>query len=449
MTLAWVAAGLAALAVTAPAGPEAEPALHPAAQGAQVVCYVETLFGGVRPTGLDLSLCTQVVDAFALVDATGAVRPAAGLPRTELVKLAHAGGAMALLAVGGATVPGKVFTQLSADAAARARFLSELGKLVLAGGYDGVDLDWEFPRPDEREKHLAFVTELRASLDALFTQARGGQHALLSIGLSPGDALEGYDGAGLARLTDTFVLFGYDYRNPALGPWANEAKLWPDGSSRRIEGSVRGAASEYVKRGVPRAKLVVALPMYASDGRPWDAVRAQVLGRKLPLHPLFLESELDGVWVTGPEAMEAKARKLLSSDEIAGGGAAGVALWQLGHQGTHRELTEALRRGLPPGRPLNPGPPDATVLEGAPASLTWDEARGIAEEFAVYAGPSAEAVDRADERSPLYVGRFRNPRAAAPRGLGKGVHFWRVDALGPGGSVHGKVWSFEVRPREK
>lgn len=122
--------------------------------------------------------------------------------------------------------------------------------------------------------------------------------------------------------------------------------LWPDGAKQPIEASVRGVASELIRRGVPREKLIIAFPLYGSDGSPWVSLRERVLTGRAPIHPEFLETELHGVWVTGPDALEAKVQKALVGKEIAGGAAAGIALWQIGHQGRFGELTQAVRRAL-------------------------------------------------------------------------------------------------------
>ena len=306
-----------------------------------VYCYVETLYGGATIDALDLGVCTHVADAFVLVEPSGALMPAHGLPRRALVAAAHAHGAKALVSVGGATVPGETFAAIAAHDASRERFLSELQRFVAAGGYDGVDLDWEFPTPAERALHLALTRALRARL---------GERATIAVGISPASRLLAYDFRGLARVVDFFIHFGYDFRNPALGPWAHNAQFWPDGASAPIEASVRGAASEMVRRGLPREQLVIALPLYASDGSPWVEVRARALAAPAPPHPLYLERQVGDAWVNDAASLEAKVRAVIAGSDIAGGAAAGIALWQLGHQGRYRDLTLAVRKALAAAR---------------------------------------------------------------------------------------------------
>jgi hypothetical protein len=430
---------LAALCATA----QARAATPANAAPPRVLCYVETLFGGARAETLDLSVCTDVIDAFALPDEKGGLTAANGIPRLPLLRSARTTGARTVLALGGATVPGKSFTALAGDPGAREKLFAAIGRLVLQGGYDGVDLDWEFPRPTERDSYLAFVTALRTSLDALFRTAHPGKHALLFLGISPASAIEGYAYPQLAAQADLFVHFGYDFRNPALGPWASDAGFWPDGSLDKIEGSVRGAASELIRRGLPREKLVIGLPLYTSDGRSWTDVRERVLSSGAALDPIFLETLVDGYWVTGPEGMEAKVRKILGGAEIAGGAAAGIALWQLGHQGLHTDLTEAVWRALPPRAPSHPIPADSARLARPPESLIWADSLGSVG-YQVYCGDSRAAVEEATPQSAAWLGKVRNPRVQAPHPLKASVTYWRVDSIGSGGSTRGPIWCFSV-----
>jgi chitinase len=441
--LGLAAALLGPAAAPAPAADEVAEPTQDALRAVKVLGYVETSADGTAPEALDLAACTHVIDAFLLPAPTGAIEAANGIPRRDLVRAAHARGVKALVAVGGATVPGATFAAIARGAGARARFLDELARLVVAGSYDGVDLDWEFPAADEGALHVALAHAIRARLEADFARAGRGQ-PLLTVGISPGSRLLAYDFPGLAREADYVIHMGYDFRNPALGPWASDAQFWPDGAARPIEGSVRGVASEVVRRGLPREKLVVGLPLYASDGRPWAAVRARALVSAAPLHPLYLERAIDGAWVTDAAALAAKARAITAGAEIAGGAAAGVALWQLGHEGRYRDLTDALRRALPPGAPCRPRPVDGAEI-GAAAGLAWDASFGDVEGFEVYLGRSEAAVAAATTATAAYAGRVREPLFQAPRGLEAGAYAWRVDAVGPGGAARGPVWRFRVQ----
>ena len=123
---------------------------------------------------------------------------------------------------------------------------------------------------------------------------------------------------------------------------ANDAKLWPVNANTPIEGSVRGAAAELIRNGVGFDKLIIALPFYSSANQPWVDIRTRALASRAALNPLFLEKQIDNVWITDPEALERKITAALSGYQIAGGNAAGIAIWQLGHEGGFHELTDAL-----------------------------------------------------------------------------------------------------------
>jgi spore germination protein YaaH len=306
-----------------------------------VICYVETLFGGVTPEQLDFRPCTHVVDAFLLVDASGAIRPANQLPRQAVISTARRAGAKVLVSVGGATVPGETFSAVARNAPARARVLTELSRFVAQSGYDGVDLDWEFPTPHERPLHLELVRDLRRAL-AGATPA-GHPPAVLTVPLAAYH-IHGYDLVRLQQFVDYVILMGYDYRNPALGPWRHTERLWPMSSPTSIEASVRGAIAEMLRLGLGRHKLIVALPFYTSADEPWSEIREEALAAREPVHPAYLEKRLGDRWVTDPEALERKIAAVLEVSRGRRYDAAGIALWQLGHQGTHRDLTEAVLR---------------------------------------------------------------------------------------------------------
>ena len=101
-----------------------------------------------------------------------------------------------------------------------------------------------------------------------------------------------------------------------------------------------------IRAGVGYDRLIIAFPFYTSALQPWIEVRDRALASRSPLDPQFLEKLIDGVWVTDPEALERKIRAALFDSQISGGNAAGIGIWQLGHQGRSRDLTDAMVRAL-------------------------------------------------------------------------------------------------------
>jgi spore germination protein YaaH len=318
-----------------------------------VLCYVESLFADATLADIDLRPCTHVIDAFVLVDRSGALRPANGLPRKELIAAARRAGARPLVAVGGSTVPGETFSVIGREKHRLERFLRELSEFVVRSGYEGVDLDWEFPTPLESHVHLTLTRAIRSALNN--TGAFRSQRAVVTVPVAA-YWLPSYDFTALAEVVDYIILMGYDFHNPALGPWSNAGtELWPVDSASPIESSIRGAAREIIRRGFVTDRLVIALPMYTGANQPWEKIRDRALSASSPLHGEYLEKNIDGVWVTDPEALEHKIGAVLTRRDIAGNNAAGIGLWQLGHQGRHRDLTDAVLRSLR-GAPLHRQP---------------------------------------------------------------------------------------------
>ena len=328
------------------ASTEGDAAPEPTPGPARVFGYVESIYGNLPADSLDLRPFTHLIEAFLIPDATGNVTPTNGIPRQAILNEAHDADCLVLVSVGGATVPAAVFSAIAAHASLREQFAANVCAFAENAGYDGIDIDWEFPADGERASYVALVRAFRDRIDAGSWRTFHGETPLLGIGVTTGSRLRGYDFAALSEWVDFAIYFGYDFRNPALGPWSHSADFWPDGYDHPLEASIRGVASEIVRLGMAREKLIVGLPFYTSTGLPWAMVRDRAAESDAPLHPLYLEKWIDGAWVTDAEALGAKVKAVLESAEIHEGTVGGVAIWQLGHQGSGRELTEALAAAL-------------------------------------------------------------------------------------------------------
>ncbi len=180
-----------------------------------------------------------------------------------------------LLSVGGWSWSGH-FSDAALTDASRTRFAQSCVDLALRYGFDGVDIDWEYPgggglegnvaRPEDKQNFTLLLRALRNELDA-----RGPGH-LLSIAAPAGaPKIANLEVAAIHPLLDHINIMTYDYHggweratgfNAAL--YAATGDPTPD-RTYNVDGSVKA----FLQGGAPASKLVVGMPFY---GRGWSGV---------------------------------------------------------------------------------------------------------------------------------------------------------------------------------
>lgn len=166
------------------------------------------------------------------------------------------------------------FSTCARSAAARNTLVDTAIALLQRSGFDGIDVDWEFPtgggealnsrHPDDWANYARLLRELRVALDAAFV---GDARKELSVAVGMAGA-EAAPMTELAEVVDLFNLMTYDY---AGWPWsprtAHNAPLHYDpasGASGAV-GSVAASVQLWLAR-VNASQLVMGLPAY---GRSW------------------------------------------------------------------------------------------------------------------------------------------------------------------------------------
>ncbi|XP_042858033.1 chitotriosidase-1-like [Penaeus japonicus] len=250
------------------------------AAGDKVVCYYASWAhyrtGAAKYTVDDVpvELCTHVIYAFAVLDASSLVArehdayldKAAGLDNyRRFVKLRERNPqAKMLLGLGGWTDSrSDKYSRLVSEPQRRAAFVSHVVSFLQEYGFDGLDLDWEYPgyqsSPQDKEGFRLWVEELRAAFSP-----RG---LLLTAAVSAGKSVidQGYDVPAVAKALDQIHLMSYDFHGSWERQVAHHAPLFPSPGQEK-ELSADFAVRHWIKRGAPASKLVLGVPFY---GRSW------------------------------------------------------------------------------------------------------------------------------------------------------------------------------------
>jgi GH18 family chitinase len=157
----------------------------------------------------------------------------------ELTRRSHANGVKVLISIGGWGLDPQ-FEELAADPQKRAVFLREAFQIVDEYGFDGLDIDWEYPDPGQSaQNYLTLIRELRAARP---------EQLLTTAVISYGDEF------GLGVPAETFSLF--DFVNV----------MTYDGPDHGTLAQFQKGLDYWLGRGLPPEKLVMGLPFYSRPG---------------------------------------------------------------------------------------------------------------------------------------------------------------------------------------
>ncbi|KAK6865856.1 Chitinase 1 [Apiospora arundinis] len=279
-----------------PPGPPSPP---PAFRGYKNAIYF-TSWGtsgnnSYQPQELPVSELTHILYAFADIDANGTVKSSDAFadvgkryanddPHNRTLGRNNAYGAVkqlylhkkwnrnlkTLLSIGGFDFSPK-FIPVAADEGRRRVFASSAVKMMADYGFDGIDLDWEYPADAEQAQHFILLLKAcREELDKFSFQHRLAYRFLLTAA-SPAGPVNSHklDLAGMDPYVDIWNLMAYDY----TGSWDNttghQSNLYR--SPRRPSAtklSTDDAVRYYEAAGIQPHKILLGLPTY---GRSFES----------------------------------------------------------------------------------------------------------------------------------------------------------------------------------
>jgi GH18 family chitinase/chitodextrinase len=175
-----------------------------------------------------------------------------------------------LISVGGWGADG--FSDAALTDASRTRFADSAVAFMKQNGFDGVDLDWEYPgqpgpgikfRPEDKTNFTLMLRKLREKLNTAGQQ--DGKSYLMTIAAGASSAyVQNTEMSQVAQLCDFVNLMTYDFH----GSW--EARTGHHTNLYGYDNSTDAAVNLFMSQGVPANKLVIGMAFY---GKYWNNVQ--------------------------------------------------------------------------------------------------------------------------------------------------------------------------------
>ncbi|BFZ20890.1 hypothetical protein BsWGS_23929 [Bradybaena similaris] len=255
-------------------------------KGEKIFCYYSSFaykrhgLGNFLPENIDPYLCTHLIYAF--VDITPDGRdlmpfnkndqgPKGLYARTLALKDKNPA-LKVLLAVGGWQIGSEPFIPMIRDEDNRVAFVGNVISYLRRHGFDGFDVDWEFPatRGSPPEDKYRFTLLMKALYEAFLQEATqtGSEKLLLTLATASGTYYidQSYEPNKLIRYLDFMFLMTYNYH----GQW-EKITGHHSGLHRHRDDPTTGEKAQlyqqwsidyWLEVGMPKDRLVVGIPTY-------------------------------------------------------------------------------------------------------------------------------------------------------------------------------------------
>jgi len=183
---------------------------------------------------------------------------------TGLIYQAREAGVEIYPSIGGWTLSDN-FPTLAASEAARTKFAQQCVELIKAYGFDGIDIDWEYPgyadhsgTPEDKVNYTLFLKAIRDALDVLGEQE--GKFYGLTAALPCGvDHIANIEIDNIMDLLTEFNLMTYDF----FGTWDAKTGInAPLYNPDKPDMSVDGCVKNWLDAGATPDKINIGLPFY-------------------------------------------------------------------------------------------------------------------------------------------------------------------------------------------
>lgn len=252
--------------------------VQPPAPARKIIGYYAgwAVYNGFTPDKIDAGKLTHINYAFAIIDS--GLKVAVGDPdidpsnfeKLKALKLQYPN-VKTLISVGGWSGSGR-FSDAALSDSSRSAFADSCVQFIKTNGFDGVDLDWEYPvggglstnvcRPEDKQNFTLLLAKIRQKLDA--QSAIDKKTYLLTIA---GGASQYYTNntelGTLQQYLDYANIMTYDIH----GTWDtytdfNSPLYNNTDTSPQYKWSIDSAVNAWINAGVPACKIVAGIPFY-------------------------------------------------------------------------------------------------------------------------------------------------------------------------------------------
>lgn len=178
-----------------------------------------------------------------------------------------------LLSIGGWTYSSN-FAVPASTPAGREKFATSAVELIKDFGFDGIDIDWEYPKSRAEGEHFVLLLKAcREAMDRYSATLPHAHHFELTVACPAGSQnYQNMDLRGMDHYLDFWNLMAYDYAGSWDSHAGHQANLCDCGNKKKTPFNTEQAVEYYKSQGVRSDKIVLGMPLYGRAFEGTDGI---------------------------------------------------------------------------------------------------------------------------------------------------------------------------------